>query len=215
MDDRYQQSRAAQKTGGPCPICGWRDGDGATVCFYDPILGAVTHTNTEHAAERTMTEQQRSLFRLRQALAFIDHEHREQYLLRTIAQNAARHAEHDRLHPTIPYCTAPDGTPITDQTWAEQFRATHQSTPLATDPRFSGWLSSPWWIQQPDPADPTLLTTRRDGHGKTWAAWMTHLAEPHPNCGGIQVQIGPYHLACSQCDTEIRLWEHGIDYDVG
>lgn len=45
----YDQSRAAQAAGGPCPICGWKNGDGVRVCFcfYNNEIGAVSHQNSE------------------------------------------------------------------------------------------------------------------------------------------------------------------------
>jgi len=83
---RVRQSMEAQRTGGPCPICGWKDGDGAKVCFYwvmlikprrrgggkggngakacfySQTLGAVIHQDSDKAAADSTTAGQRSLF---------------------------------------------------------------------------------------------------------------------------------------------------------
>ena len=91
-----------------CPVCGWKDGDGVTTCFYSPELGAVTHQNSDEAAAASMTAEQRSLF--------------EAYS----APGLKRHT-----------------------------------------------------------------------------------------CGGMPHLEAPYHIACTGCGVEVKLWEHGVDYDVG
>ena len=45
MKKKFELSKKAQKVGGPCPICGWIEGNGVTVCYYDKDVGQVTHHN--------------------------------------------------------------------------------------------------------------------------------------------------------------------------
>jgi len=106
---RFHQSREAQRTGGPCPVCGWEDGDGVKTCFTSQELGPVTHQNSDKAATASMTAEQRSLF--------------EAYSAPGVS----------RAH----------------------------------------------------------------------------------TCGGMPFLRSPYHIACTGCSVEVKLWEHGVDYDVG
>ena len=64
------------------------------------------------------------------------------------------------------------------------------------------------------PEDLLGQTTTGEG-GKLYTAYMVHCNESHPGCGGVRVHLGPYHFGCSKCGTEVKLWEHGIDYDIG
>ena len=43
----YQEHLEAMSNGGPCPICGWCEGDGVKLCFPDPFMGKVMHQNTD------------------------------------------------------------------------------------------------------------------------------------------------------------------------
>lgn len=46
--------------------------------------------------------------------------------------------------------------------------------------------------------------------------WVhTHKVHGYNGCDGIGEFEGPYHISCSKCKTELRLWEWGVDYDVG
>ncbi len=44
--EKYALYQDAQKRGGPCPICNWKDGDGVRTCFYSKEVGIVTHQNS-------------------------------------------------------------------------------------------------------------------------------------------------------------------------
>ena len=177
-DERFKLSRQAQKAGGPCPVCGWKDGDGVTTCFYSADLGAVTHQNTDAGAEATMTPAQRSLYELRIVHAFASIEAREAH----IAQTAEERQRRGNF--------APGWTEADEAAWLVDYRAQMEKKPLATAEPYCGWVQRPW-------------------------QWLIECREPHADCGGVQVFVGPYHFACSKCDTEVKLWEHGIDYDIG
>ena len=42
----YQLHLESMSNGGPCPICGWCEGDGVKYCFTDSLMGRVMHQNT-------------------------------------------------------------------------------------------------------------------------------------------------------------------------
>jgi len=198
--EAYRQHKEAQRTGGPCPVCGWKDGDGARTCFYSRELGAVTHQNTDAGAMLTMTLEQRSLFQLRHCLLYINADLREKSIQRVEWENRRRNA------PNL-------------DAWMAKYRQDQEALPLADAEPYSTWVQSPWWIPIPSaiPADmpEELRGLTRVHDDRLWTAYMVHCHEPHPGCGGVQVSLGPYHVACSKCGVEVRMWEHGIDYDVG
>lgn len=177
-DNRFKLSRQAQKTGGPCPVCGWKDGDGVTTCFVSPDLGAVVHENTAAGAAATMTPAQRSLYELRFVHAFASIEAREAHIARTAEERQRRGN------------FAPGWTEVNETAWLADYRAQMEKKPIATDEPYCGWVQSPWNA-------------------------FIECREPHAECGGTQVMVEPYHFACTRCDTHVRLWEHGIDYDIG
>lgn len=185
--DLYQQ---AKQTGGPCEVCGWRDGDGVKTCFYSAELGAVTHQNSDAGAALTMTPAQRSLFRLRMVTAFASEAHRAQCMADVDARHRAQHKAHDAAGYAYPFCVDADGHELSDDDWIANYAAREAKLPIATDEPYASWV----WR----PGD----------------AYRVICFEPH-ECGGIREFLGPYHFGCSGCDTEVKLWEHGIDYDVG
>ena len=190
--DAYEKYKEARRTGGPCEVCGWRDGDGVKACFYSPDLGAVTHQNTEAGAMLSMTEEQRSLFRLRQKLLYIDADLREKSI---------RWVAHQR------------GEPL-DSEFMVDYRKQQETPPLADEPLYRDWVRGEWWVPAKDIPEHLRGPVRQSKYGiKT--SYMVHVYEPHPDCGGIQVFVGPYHFMCSKCGAEVRLWEHGVDYDIG
>jgi|SRR5579862_131681 len=220
--EKYALSRQAQKDGGPCPICDWEDGDGVRTCFYSSEVGIVTHQNSEKGIMAEMTPAQRHLYQLRQELVYISEEMREKaielaaydhhnYVERMLTQNPNRYPTQDE-----------HGNPISEEAWIARNRARQEEKPLATDPQYYGWLQEYWWVPVERPGSgPIPLELRGPTKGTgTWddilfTAYMTHIYEPH-SCGkGHQYQKEPYHLACTGCRTEIKLWEHGVDYDMG
>ena len=211
----YQQHKEAQRTGGPCEVCGWKDGDGVKVCFYSPELGAVTHQNTDAGAMATMTPEQRGLYQLRHALLYIDADLREKAIGRVAWQTAQRRARWERDNPDEPFKTDADGRPVSDGEFLTKYREEQEALPLATSEPYSGWVLWPWWIPADDTPEDLLGQTMTRGNGKLYTAYRVHCGEPHPGCGGVQIHLGPYHIGCSKCGTEVKLWEHGIDYDIG
>jgi len=79
----------------------------------------------------------------------------------------------------------------------------------------SDWIRDPWRI----PArleNPEFFPTRHDSDDSgEWVSYMTHVYPPH-SCGkGRGQHAGPYHIRCTGCSEEVKLWEFGVDYDVG
>lgn len=213
----FKLSRQAKQTG-KCQVCGWKDGDGQVTCFYSPTLGAVTHENSEDAAKRTMTPEQASLFDLRQKLVYISEEVREQYIKLHWNNLVRGKAEHDASGRNYPYISYPGGKEKSIEAAHQEYAESLRREPTSEDYPYRAWIQKEWWV----PASgahanvPVELVARRkkDDFGE-WYAWMVHCYEPHPNCGGRQEFVAPYHIRCSKCGVEVRMWEHGIDYDVG
>lgn len=189
-DERYDLYRQAKQTGGPCAVCGWRDGDGVRTCFYSSELGTVTHQNSEAGAALTMTPAQRSLFGLRMVTAFASEAHRAQCIADVAAKHRAKHQAHDAAGNAYPFCVDPDGREVPDDEWIANYAASQAKLPIASEEPYASWV----W--------------------RACDSYRVICCEPH-ECGGIQEFLGPYHFGCSGCETEVRLWEHGIDYDIG
>ena len=213
----YDLHRVAQKNGGPCEVCGWRDGDGAKLCFYSSELGEVLHSNTMRAAMESMTPEQASLVNLRSALLYINADLRERHIQQVAWHHRRKEALWIAQYPDRPYTTRPDGTPWPADEWIAEYRAKQERNPLATDDPYSGWIHEHWWLSIDSATyvdTPIALRGVLSEEGQ-FMAYQTHCNEPHPGCGGKKVGVGPYHLRCSRCGVEVRLWEHGIDYDIG
>lgn len=211
----YEKHRKAKETGGPCEVCGWRDGDGIKACFYHPDLGAVTHQNSARGAEQTMTPEQIRLHRLHHELLYVNAELCEKHIRLVKYQNRQRENAWVEQHPDIPFRTNSDGDPVSLDEFMRRYRTNAETKPLGTESPYRGWVEKPWWIPASDIPERLRGLVKRDRSGEEWTAYMAHYHEPHPGCGGIKVGVGPYHFKCSKCGTEVRLWEHGIDYDVG
>ena len=211
----YKMHKEAKRTGGPCEVCGWKDGDGVKVCFYSPELGAVTHQNTDAGAMATMTPAQRSLFGLGHALLYIDADLRERAIQRVAWDNTQRRQRWEEDNPETPFRKDPKGRAVSDAEFMAKYRAEQEDQPLATSEPYAGWIHTPWWIPADDTPQDLLGRTATGKDGRLYLSYMVHCHEPHPDCGGVKVHLGPYHFGCSRCGVEVRLWEHGIDYDIG
>lgn len=191
----WKMSQDAERSGKPCPICGWQDGDGLQSCFYSKDLGAVPHENSDASAAKSMTPAQRSLF-LEAGKMHDDLEHS---------------GDHSPCQPAV----GPEGHSI----GSGLYRFPHGCGGQFVQHHSKGWSCNRCG-QVVVPNDPKV-------RGMTWS--HKHVAVdhrrcvkhrgywviPHPNCGGLVMSLGPYHIKCDKCGVEVRMWEHGIDYDVG
>lgn len=191
MSDKYAQYKAAQEAGGPCPICGWREGDGVQLCYYSHELGNVGHQNNQPAG---LTAEQQGLYELFESrpngeLVYIDVQSRERKIAEVAADNRARHERHNEY-------------------------ARQHGRKLESDSELEEWIEN---YSDRERSQLTLAeATARYGSlcSEPGLKHMVHIFRPH-KCGGHVKGKGPYHIACTGCDVEIKLWEHGIDYDIG
>lgn len=208
--EKYEAYRKAQRDGGPCPICGWQDGDGVLTCFVSPELGPVTHQNTEKGVMLSLTEEQRGLYRLREFMAYITAELREREIQRVFYERDQYALQHLKDYPGDPvYAGEHD-----EESFREKFRRGREGWPLADDPIYKTWAQRIWWVPIKPGTPEELRGMRKSASGVEWEAFKAYLYEPH-TCGGHRIQVAPYHYGCTGCRVEIRLWEHGVDYDIG
>ena len=208
--EKFDTSRAAQQSGGPCPICDWRDGDGVRPCFSSREYGVVTHENSMKAAQQDMTPEQRSLVNLRQALVYLSREHLELAVWQFVDQSLVN----DRERGVPPRSAAERETRV--QALVRHLLA--RGLTSAGDPQYAGWRREEWWLPvewSSGYVTPEALrgpTRKRTADGVMFNAYMAHVYEPHPGCPGHghAVILEPYHIACTGCDTEVKLWEFGI-----
>ncbi len=229
MDDseKYALSRAAQKSGGPCPLCNWQDGDGVRTCFYSHELGMVTHQNSDKGVMASMTPEQQHLYQLRQELVYISPELRE-LSIQQVAWD--HHLYVEAMLKQRPDCYPvqdEEGNPMGEEAWVARYRTRAETEkPCATDPQYAGWLQEYWWIPVerqgyygtiPEALRGPVKESTLPISGRPFlsTAYKTHVYEPHCCGKGRQYQKEPYVLACTGCATEIKLWEHGVDYDMG
>ena len=106
---------------GNCSICGWSDGDGIKTCFYSSEIGAVTHQNSETGAERSMTPEQVSLFRLRSAMCYIDENARALHFAEVRYHAAFEKSRVSKAYPGQIFRKKSDGTEWSDEDFYAQY----------------------------------------------------------------------------------------------
>lgn len=181
---RYELYKRAQESGGPCPVCGWTEGDGVKPCFYGKNLGLVNHENADPKALTPPAIR----------AAWEAYENQVLAMLPEIL--------HDGMHHF---------TGVFAKSWGHTAR--DKDTTLN-----GSYLVKPWWIPaEYDPDNPArqnrngypFVIKREDG------LYFYTLQPAHGSCRGIVEWEGPYHPKCHTCGVEVRMWEYGVDYDVG
>lgn len=125
--------------------------------------------------DESITEQQRSLAMPTYVTAYVSEVVRE----RIICDVERRYPESDTLHI---------------------YRMEKEARPVATDPKYAGWQSSPRWEDSSVLPPECRLLVNGDK-----VAYLTDLQEPH-TCGkGFAYQAGPRQYACTGCDTTLSL----------
>jgi hypothetical protein len=195
----YNRYRRGQESGS-CEQCGWKDGDGPVACFYSDALGFVTHTNTGKSARALMTESQRSLMDSYESMVLVPWD-RESEVLKLRADQKQF------------------GRP---EAWVDEQLG--KPLPGANPPHRYGveypadWIFDSWWIPARLTSEEFWPVRRRkteDEPADSWVCYMVHVYWPH-SCGkGRGKHLGPYHIGCTGCKEEVRLWEFGIDPDCG
>ena len=193
--ERFQQAKVT----GVCEECGWKDGDGATTCFYSRDIGAVTHTNSDAAVRAQMSESQRNLCDSYESSVLIYWD-AESELLRWKGQAAKENKDEAWLQEKL-----------TAERQREEKKlkgASLYAVDRPADSLFETW----WWPEHTVPSE--FWPSRRQPEGG-WISYMVHVYRPH-SCGkGHGTFRGPYHYGCTGCGEEVKLWEFGVDYDCG
>ena len=174
---------------GACSLCGWREGDGVRECYYDERLGSVQHGNRYPTG---LTEEQAALYGayehpLSGTLHYLSGEHRAQDI------QEARERREQRFVESVADAQR-FGWPPPDR---EQYEG---SLEAMAERMLQYPLLSAVELQ--------VLTVPHGEH-------QVYVFPPHPGCGGRPRYLAPYYIGCTGCSVEIKLWEHGIDYDVG
>jgi len=201
--DGYDFYRQAEKTG-KCELCGWKDGDGVKTCYYDPEIGFVVHQNSIEAAKTQMTESQRSLVDSYESAVYSVMKADlcdvvKSYLKRiAVVDNEALLGKSWRIGG----CLYPMGKYKTREEVAE------------------AWIGKKRCLEEYLRQGCKIIRMRREEKKDTIFKNFEHdivtydVQKPHC-CGGFAKYVDPYHIKCSGCDEEVKLWEFGIDYDVG
>jgi len=200
--DRYDLYRQAEKTG-KCELCGWRDGEGVRVCYYDKDFGALTHQNSIEGAKLHMTESQRELVDSFESTIYGVMDSKTRLDVKCYLEDKARikkDAILGRVWDLGVYFSAEKY-----KTKSEVVEAWIKYEDLEK------YLKDGYKIVRTHKESNAKGSIFEDFRGER----ITYdLKKPHC-CGGFAVYVAPYHIKCSKCDEEVRLWEFGIAYDVG
>jgi hypothetical protein len=217
--EKYAFYKQARETGGPCEICGWKDGDGTRACFYGKELGTVRHENSMQAVTRQMTPSQQELLRSADSLHNeFEHSADHSTCLKSLDYNGkwitgryvlphtcggqfVQQLGVDPVEHVIPWkCTGCgeivkrwQGLP-NELFWGHKHVEGDHGTCIQTSPASESCNAS--------------SLSSREGHPASYR--FAH------SCGkGYGRDAAPYELYCTGCDEEVKLWEFGIDPDMG
>jgi len=195
---KYEVFKKAKEIGG-CGLCGWKDGDGVKVCYYDEELGVLKHENSIDMAKSKMTTSEKSLY-----------ESYESYI-----HGVMRKKTREKVKAYL------IGLVKEDKEWGWRLgcslysRKKYKTKEEVAD----AWIGS-GNLEDYLKAGYAIKRSRTEENKGTLfenfnSRIVTYdLQRPH-TCGGFAEYVAPYHIACSKCEEEIRLWEFGVDYDVG
>jgi len=234
------------KATGKCRLCGWGDGDGTKVCYYDPELGPMTHENSMEVAMAAMTVSQRNLL---ESYDSGKHAYISKEMLREDIEKEIK-----RVYKKIRECEKD----------IEKFEQELREVRSLEDIKKRGWLYKTYEefvnlkrrriegrkrditaykkyieMQRAEPnavldflikGEEVVIKNRltavenaeNEGYfvvypeqlEKPFMGKLVWVQKPHL-CGGFGKFIAPYHIGCTKCAEEVKLWEFGIDYDVG
>ncbi len=204
MTDKYDNFQQGQKLG-HCLQCGWKDGDGVKECYYDSNVGSVTHQNSPQSVRAQMSPSQRSLYDSYNSMKSV---YSSEAALQFALRKAIERLE-DKINNPRAILAFSDERKIV---LAAQLKTTDRILKYGLDPKAPGGV---YFL--PDQDETTLDAALKEGYVKVREGIGDHVTVqfPHEVCGGVGVFFGPYHIGCSKCAEEIKLWEFGVDYDVG
>jgi len=201
--DRYDLYKQAERTG-KCSLCGWKDGDGVKMCYYDSDIGAVTHQNSMEAAKSQMTQSQRSLVESYESAVYSVMHNDLCNVVKAYLKRIAKVENETLLGKSwkIGGCLYPMGKYKTREEAAE------------------AWIGSKRCLENYLSQGCKIIRSRREDKEDTifedfeFDIITYDVQKPHC-CGGFAKYADPYHIKCSGCDEEVKLWEFGIHYDIG
>lgn len=202
-DEKWKLHKQAEKSGF-CPLCGWKDGNGTKVCFYSKELGAVTHSNSRKWVMSQMTESQRSLVESYESYesGVMDEEICDlvkKHLTKQVIVNVDMEKRWQ-----IGLCVYDFNRYKTPEEVAEAWIGDRRS--------LERYLSQGYQIVEAK-REKCEKGTVFEGLGRE-NIYVYAVQKPHI-CGGFGKFAGPYHFFCPKCKEEVKLWEFGVDYDIG
>lgn len=189
----------AKKTG-YCKVCGWHDGDGVQTCYYDSEMGAMHHENSMESFFSKLTESQKILY--------------ESY--HSFKSKVYDKISENKMRKRISKLIKLDGK---ENSWVvgncyyslDNFKTKTEAVEAWLEDRKglskllgNGYIVLRKYVQKE--------TKGSLGEGLFITSYA--IQKPH-TCGGFGRFAGPYHIECSGCNEEIKMWEYGIDYDIG
>ena len=242
------------KATGKCRLCGWGDGDGTKVCYYDPELGAMVHENSMEVAMALMTPSQRSLLESYDSgkYAYVSKEKLKEDIERAVLRAHIRIRELEDEIKELEARLRDLMNIKTEEEWVRYRVKIGIVLMIRLEPyidHIKRWLDAKRRnitafrkyieMQMAEPealldymikGDAVIINNRLtmldeaedegyfvvypDQLEKPFLGKMVWVQKPHL-CGGFGRFIAPYHIGCTKCNEEVRLWEFGIDYDVG
>jgi len=186
---------------GFCPLCGWKPGEGIKTCYYSSEIGAVIHQNSDEDAKRLMTESQRSLIKSYDSyrcgvMSEKTCDEIKAYLIKLVKKIGTDWEIGNMLFSQGKY----NNPEQVAEAWIGNKRSLEK------------YLSEGYEILKEEIFVKTSFRQIYDHFKGKIIQYEMRI--PH-TCGGYGKYLGPYHIGCSGCKEEVKLWEFGIDYDIG
>lgn len=242
-DEKWELYQIGKKTG-KCPLCGWKDGDGVKTCYYSKEVGAVTHENSQKGVLQQMTPSQRSLFNsyasgrlaytskealqkaIQDKIQYLTSqlEHKKEELARNLKEFSEinsmqdikqrgwgwksidhyREIQSDIIKKNRIYVPAYEKLREIQKSLKDAVIEFHITPKVPEGFRIERYIKT----VEDSKKDGFLVSSTSPFEG------AVRVQLPH-SCGGFGTFFGPYHTGCTKCNEEVKLWEFGVDYDIG
>lgn len=206
-DEKWELYQQGKKTG-HCPLCGWRDGDGIKTCYYSRETGATTHENSWEWVLSQMTPSQKSLQESYGSIVTgVMDENTCNDLHRHLITKVT--LEEDELRPISKKKEWRIGATVWD---TDKYKTPEEVAEawIGAKRSLERYLAKGYVIRREYTEEPREKTVFYEF--KSFKRY--DMQKPH-TCGGFGSFLGPYHVGCTKCPEEVKLWEFGIDYDIG
>jgi len=202
MDQKYEQYKEAEKTG-LCPLCGWKDGQGVKECYSDPEVGPLLHQNSMDAYRRSLSPSQLSLD--------------DSY--NSIRPGVWKDEDVERMRQHLLGLVEEDNEGFGAPNWRIGCCLYSKKRNLTREDAVEAWLADKSGLGASLAQGCTIrsIESYELGEHTLWPGFTCEqfaLQKPH-DCGGFAYFSGAYHIRCNRCNCEIKMWEHGVDFDVG